>query len=227
MEEHQTHHEHSENQNAMHHAANSAPSNALDIPKFDFGKLDFGKAFNKFIEILKLNKQAMEEVSNDESLNAVALIFLVAASITSPLVMMIYFRYFTVMGVIGMLLYPVMMLVSLWVLTYVANNFFKGQLVFARLFRVIGLASLIEVAYLLAILSITLGGVVSLVAGIWLLVVMFKVLTGLFKLDAVNAVLSLIVTGVALMILMMVLGALGLGMVNPASYYPSRVMISY
>jgi hypothetical protein len=204
---------------AAHTGAGTGAGDALAIPKFDFTKLDFAGAFAKLIEICKLNKKVIEEVANDEKFNSISLVFLAIGAAAGPLFFLIFgisfgnyvLRPDTVRGVINIILSPAISAAGLFALTYVAVNLFKGQGTFGKALRVLGLTSGVSAILALGYVVPGLMSLLSLVVGIWMLVVGYVCLKEVFKMDNTNTVLSLIVTVVVLGVLTAILAQLGIG----------------
>lgn len=235
MENHHEHnhehgHEHHDHEtHSAHHAANNGD---LALPKFDFGNMDFGAAFKKFVEVAKLNKTVMSEVANDEKLNSVALVFWVVSFLAAPLGMLIFgisFFGVTVRPGVTDVLFEVlrsllMSAAGLYAVTLVANRLFKGKGSLAQMFRLMGFVSLINVLILVGYLLPGLLMIIGLVVAIWTAIVGFNALQIAFSLDAKNAAFTLVVT----FVVMMVVGSIVASFSGGASYgRGSSVYVNY
>lgn len=192
---------------------------SMEIPQIDMKDLDFGGAFKQFLEILKLNKKAIESVAGNAKGGAAALIFLVAGAIAAPLGSLIFgYKILNVVywpDIVAVLIQAVfaavMAVAVIFVTTVVANKLFKGKGSFADYFRVMGLAYGLNVVILLGYAVPSLAPLLGLVASIWGLVIMFYALQIIFKLDNTNVILTIIVTIVAMVVLSAVVASLGYG----------------
>lgn len=199
------------------HKGSKDPS--MEIPKIDMKDVDFGGAFKQLVEILKLNKKAIESVASNVKGGAAAAVFLVAGAVAAPLGSLIFgYKFMNVVyrpeigHVLVQLVFAVVMAVAvIFVTTLVANKLFKGKGAFADYFRVMGLAYGLNVVVLLGYAVPSLAPLLGLVVGIWGLVIMFFALQIVFKLDNTNTILTIIVTIVAMMILATLVASLGYG----------------
>jgi len=107
--------------------------------------------------------------------------------------------------VIGAVVGSVIAAVVLYVTNMIAIQVFKGKGKFPSYFRVMGYASLINV-----IGFVTMVPFLSAIAGIWLLVINYKTLMSVHKLDSTNAILTIVLTVVAFFVLTYLVGMLGL-----------------
>jgi len=192
---------------------------SMEMPKIDMKDVDLGGAFKQFLEVIKLNKKAIEGVAGNKKGGAVAAIFLVAGSIAAPLAQLIFgVRFLNVVyrpDVVSILIQAAIAIVIavlvIFITTIVANKLFKGKGSFADYFQVMGLAYGLNVLMFLGPILPSLAPLISLVVGIWVLIISFYALQSIFKLDNTNAVLTIIVTIVAFFVLGAVVAALGFG----------------
>lgn len=224
MEEHKPHEGHSdhkgEHHTAHHPEHHAAKHDMPEIPKVDFKNVNANAlkgGFADVLAILKLDKAAMERVAGRESEGiSMALVYLAIGSIASAIggIVLGYtflgstIRTPLVSGLIGAVISIVMAAVVIYVTNLVAEKLFKGKGKFPAFFRVLGYASLIKVVGILTIVPL-----LSTIAGIWLLVVNYMALTVVHKLDTTNAVLTIIVTVVAMVVLGYLIAAVGLSAV--------------
>lgn len=188
-----------------------------EVPKVDFKNVNpdsLKGGFGDIIEILKLNKAAMEKVAHRDGEGiSLALVYLAIGALGAPIggavlgytFLGVTVRTPIVNALIGAVLAIVLGALVLYVTSMVAEKMFKGTGKFPQYFRVMGYASLINL-----IGFVTIVPVLSTVAAIWLLVVNYMALTTIHKLNSTNAVLTIIVTIVVFIALSAVIGALGL-----------------
>jgi len=193
------------------HKGTKDPS--MEIPKIDMKDVDFGGAFKQFVEILKLNKKAIESVAVNAKGGAAAAIFLVAGAIAGPLGSLIFgFKFANIVIILVQAVFAVAMAVAvIFVTTIVANKLFKGKGSFADYFRVMGLAYGLNVVMLIGYAAPALIPLIGLVAMVWGLVITFYAIQIIFKLDNTNAILTIIVTIVAMVVLSGLVASLGYG----------------
>lgn len=207
MDEHHT--EHSEHKPAH----GSMP----EIPKVDMKNVNADAlkgGFGDIIEILKLNKAAIEKVAHRDAEGiSLALVYLAVGAIAPSLggavlgytILGTTFRTPIVNALIGAVLAIVISAVALYVTSMVAEKMFHGTGKFPQYFRVMGYASLINIVGFL-----TMVPILSTIAAIWVLVVNYMALTIVHKLNSTNAVLTIIVTIVVFIALTAVIASLGL-----------------
>jgi len=216
MEEHHAPH-HSPEHKPEHHTEHKSHEMIPEVPKVDFKNVNpdsLKGGFGDILEILKLNKTAMEKVAHREGEGiSLALVYLAVGAIGAPLggailgytFLGVTVRTPIVNALIGAVLAIVMGALVFYVTSMVAEKMFHGSAKFPQYFRVMGYASLISVVGFLTILPI-----LSTIAAIWLLVVNYMALTHVHKLNSTNAVLSIIVTIVVFIALTAVVAGLGL-----------------
>ena len=221
MEENKTPHEGHQHEahHSTHHAAGGAGLGPeMNIPKFDTKNLDFQGAFKSVLEILKLNQSAIEQVAKNEKLNFVALIFLIIGSIIGPLATKIFgIRIFNIAvypslqdTLVGMVVNFVIAALVIFITTLVATKVFNGKGTLAEYFRIMGLAYILNVLTILGSLLPSLAMVVGLVVGVWMLGIEFVSLKAVFKMDATNSALTMIVSLVVFLVLEL-LASVGVG----------------
>lgn len=182
--------------------------NNLKIPKMDLKKADFGNSFTKLVELIKFNHKVMDEVAGDSKYYFPALIFLLAGSIAAPLGGLLFgvralnvvvrtnFSYFLTTALISI----ITSLLAVYVTSFVAVKFFRGQGKLSEFFAVIGLCMGVRVLDLAGYIFHGLGGLLSVIVGIWLLVILFVSIKRVFKLDDANTVLTIVVSLIAMVI---------------------------
>lgn len=218
MEEHHSSHQPSEHHPGHpEHKSHESHHGMPEVPKVDFKNVNpdsLKGGFGDIIEILKLNKAAMEKVAHRDGEGiSLALVYLAIGALGAPIggavlgytFLGVTVRTPIVNALIGAVLAIVLGALVLYVTSMVAEKMFKGTGKFPQYFRVMGYASLINL-----IGFVTIVPVLSTVAAIWLLVVNYMALTTIHKLNSTNAVLTIIVTIVVFIALSAVIGALGL-----------------
>lgn len=215
MEEHNSHeshgHDHHEEHKPAHHGIGH------DIPKVDLKGVNASAlkgGFADVLEILKLNKSRIDAVAaRDGEGITMALVYLVIGAIAAPLggallgysVLGATFRLPIVDALIRAVVAAVIACVVLYITSLVAERLFHGKGKFPAYFRVLGYASLINVVAFL-----TMVPFLATVAGLWLLAVNYVTLQQVHKLDSTNAVLTIIVTVVAFLLLGYLVASVGL-----------------
>ncbi len=210
-----------------------------EIPKVDFKNVNADAlkgGFGDIISILKLDKTAIDRVAHRDTEGvSLALVYLMIGALGAPLGgMLIGYTFFNVTvrtpfvnAIIGGVLAIVLSAVVLYVTSLVAQKMFQGQAKFDQYFRVMGYASIVNVVAFLTFLPIlatlaqiwilvvnyfalTLVHNLATLAQIWILVVNYFALTLVHKLNSTNAVLTIIVTIVAFIVLTGIIASLGL-----------------
>jgi len=183
-----------------------------------FKKL-FLKAINDGIAVLKLDKAKMASLAGDSSATKVGIAILVAPFVINCIFSAIlaggfFFLYFRILLVSTAVSFG-----SIFLLGIIAQKIFhaKGDLMgFFRIVSHAGILLLLTVIpFLLGLFGsfnvFNLSGLISLGASIWVLVVVYNVLIHYFKLTAQNAVLSIIISVVIIVIAQSILGRVLVG----------------
>lgn len=186
--------------------------------------INIQKEFKDAIEILKLNKAKMGEVASRESATKVGaavivlpvLVNWVLYTLTFPSRFFVFFKSFTYGKFLVVALSSVAMI---FLLSYVAKQFFKGKGDHVRFFRILAYASVLTWVSIIPHLFIfvpfwtfgSLFGFISSAATIWLLVVAHKALIEEHKLSSENAILALLVGAISWWIVGSILGNIFLG----------------
>lgn len=213
QEHHPEHHTEHKPEHHAEHSHNAMP----EIPKVDMKNVNADAlkgGFGDILNILKLDKGAMEKVAHRDSEGiSLALVYMAIGAVAMPLggAILGYSSFFGVTNrnsivnaLITAVLAIVMVAVVLYITSYVAEKMFQGKAKFPQYFRVMGYAYLLNVLGFLTIVP-----VLGMLANLWLLVVNYMVLTTIHKLNSTNAVLTIIVTVVAVIVLGAVIGAFG------------------
>lgn len=173
------------------------------------GKFDVKKEFMNAIEILKLNEKKMQEIATRKTTATSALLFILVGIVAMTIGQYFMFGswYRPSMGsvIISMVIQLVGVIVGIFAIDFVATQFFKGKGNFGQLFRVFGYSYILMIPYILLPLAPGLMSVISLVAGIWMLVVMFKAMGVIKKLNAMHTIFTLLIVGVAFAIVMSIM----------------------
>lgn len=189
------------------------------LPTISFKDLDFTKMYKDLLEILKLNSTAIVDISNNEKGAVNALIGLLLGAIGTYLGSLIFgFNFFgavvrpSVVDVLMRSLVSVLVsAVFIFIMTFVSVNFFKGVGSVKRLFNVVGLSMGINFVFFITPLLGSLGALLGLVVGVWLIVVNFYAVKHIFKLDTNSTIFVLIISYVLLFIVGSIVGLLGVG----------------
>lgn len=157
----------------------------------DPGRFNLGNEFKNAIEVVKLNSKAMHSVATRKTTAAAAIMFIVLAAVAMNAGVYLQFMRFdfirpTLLSlIINGLIYIVFMVVVIFIYDIIASQVFKGKGTFSELFRVMGYGNFIMVLGLIPML----GGL----AGIWYLVISYKSLNVVKKLNPTNSILTIII----------------------------------
>jgi|GEM_PF-1202597 len=161
-------------------------------------------------QVALLKDKVMHQVALDKTKNNYAYGILVLAAIISGLGLKFFGGFFSPSWgfLLGTVIYQIISsVIGIYVLSIVAKSIFKGQGTHDGFFRVMAFGMIVTWLSILPALSI--------VGGIWGLVIVFVVLKTIHKLTTGGAIGSLLVTVIAMaivgMILAPIMGAIGLG----------------
>lgn len=191
-------------------------------PMPDIGKVDLKSVspdalkggFGDVIEILKMNQAKMDAVAaRDGEGITLALVYLVIGQLVAALggavlgytILGTTFRTPIVNALIGGVVSAAISAAVLYITSLIAVRVFNGKGKFPAYFRVMGYASLINVVGF-----VTMVPFLTAISGIWLLVINYKALMSVHKLDSTNAILSIVLTVVAFFVLTYLVGMIGL-----------------
>jgi hypothetical protein len=172
----------------------------------DPGKFNFGNEIKNAIEIIKLNTKAIHSVATRKTTATAAVLFIVLATVAMNVGLYLQFMRFDFIRpsilslVINGLIYIAFTFVVIFIYDIVASQFFKGKGKFGELFRVLGYGNFIMILGVVPML----GGL----AGIWYLVITYKALTEVKKLNPTNSVLTILIAIVIAGILSALLSSL-------------------
>ncbi len=223
-------------QTESHQTGAMGSDKSLAFPSFNFSKLDFAGQFKKMMDVLMFKNGAIEALASDSSANAVALIFMIIGALVGPIVyslvgvnfLGVVVRPDLVSSLVNGLFTAAISFVALYITCWVAVKQFKGHGTFEAYFRVMATLYLVNVLSALIYIVPVLGGLISIALGLVLLVIEYKTLQAVFKLDNTNAVLTIVVTILVIFALSALIGMLGIGAAaTSAGITSSRVNISY
>ncbi len=169
------------------------------------------KEIMKAVNIIKLDEKEMKAVASDEKSMGPAIAFIVLGALAAAVGTYIFPQEFfgvvyrpsmasmvsaTIGGTIGRV-------IGIVVISLIAQYVFKGKAKIVEFLRVAGYAAAIGVVSIVPVLSI--------VAGLWGLVVMFMMLKSVHKLDTGGAIGTLVLTVVLWLALIFGLSFLAIG----------------
>lgn len=180
------------------------------------GKFDFKTEFMNAIEILKLNEKKITEISTRKTTATAAFLFVlmgvVAMGLGTYLMFPAAWRPSVGYLFISMLISLVAFFVAVFAIDFVGSQFFKGKGDFGQLFRVMGYSYILMVPYILLAVAPGLMSIITLVTGVWLLVVGYKAISVVKKLNPTHTIFTILIVGVALAIIYSLLGYFGIGL---------------
>lgn len=160
------------------------------------------------VEVLKLNKPKMAEVAAKPSATTLGIVILAVPAVLNFIFVSLAYRSFAI-DFLWLAVIPVALSIGMILaLSFIAQKFFQGKGNHVGFFRVSAYASLASWITVLPYLLILLGsvsgfsllGALSLVAGAWMLVVIYHVLMEHHKLTQQNAVITIVIGIVAYII---------------------------
>jgi len=179
----------------------------------------FVKAFNDGVAVLKLDKVKIASLADDRTATKagvviLALPFVINCILSGVLAGGFFFLYFRIL-----LVSTIVSFGSIFILGFVAKQLFHAKGDLMGFFRVISHAGILllltVIPFLLGLFGsfnvFNLSGLISLGASIWVLVVTYNVLLQHFKLTAQNAVLVIIISVIAIVIVQSLLGRILVG----------------
>ena len=210
--------EHKKHDNGMHDDLKEHLDGALNTLKEikDPGKFDFQKEFMNAIEILKLNEKKMMEIATRKTTATAAFLFVLIGVVSTSLGTYLMFpsmwRPSISFLIVNILVSLVAFFIGVFVIDFVASKFFNGKGNFGQLFRVMGYAYVLMIPYILLAVIPSLVAILGLVLGIWMLIVVFKTISVVKKLNPTNTVFTLLIVLVAMVAVYWILGYFGIGM---------------
>lgn len=221
--------EHKKHDHGMQEEFKEHFDGALDTLKEikDPGKFDFNKEFKNAIEVLKLSEKKMHEIATRKTTATAAFLFvlmgIVATSLGTYFMFPAAWRPSVGYLLLNMVLSLVAFFVVVFVIDFVASQFFKGKGNFGQLFRVMGYAYVVMIPYILLAVVPSLAPLLGLVTGVWLLIVVYKAITSVKKLNPTHTVFTLLIVLVVMAIVYSILGYFGAGMGFGYSSYGSEI----
>lgn len=156
-------------------------------------------------QVITLKKPAMAAVAKDEKAFGPAILFVILASFASALGEYIFPQRF--MGVVyrhgfddvvaQTVVISVCTFLAIAVLSLIAEHLFKGKAKLKDYFKVL--------AYAYLVMAVGIIPALSVLAGIWLLVLTFVTLREVHKIDVAETIGTIVIAMIALVILMMFL----------------------
>ena len=179
------------------------------------GRFDFKKEFMNAIEILKLNEKKMSDISTRKTTATAAFLFIlmgvVSMSLGSYFMLSVVWRPSIGFLLVNMVVSLVTAFVAIFAIDFVASQFFKGKGNFGQLFRVMGYMYALMIPFILLAVAPGLYGLLGLVLGVWMIVVTYKIIAVVKKLNPTHIVFTLIIVIVGLSILFAILQYFGIG----------------
>ncbi|MCU0506825.1 MAG: YIP1 family protein [Anaerolineae bacterium] len=182
--------------------------------------MDFNRIINGMMRAIRLDKTFFEEVENDPSYNqdALGVVIIVAAigSIGSFIGALVTGAGF--LAAIGGLIVSLVLAILgyfLWVFVahWIGTQFFKGVGDRGEVQRALGFAYAPQALNILSFIP-CVGGIIAFAAWIWSIVAAFIAIRQSLEQDDANAALTVIISGIAIMIVVGLIGAIfaGLGL---------------
>jgi hypothetical protein len=179
--------------------------------------MDFNRIINGMMRAIRLDKTFFEEVENDPSYNrdalGVVIIVAVIGSIGSFIGSLVTGRGF--LAAIGGLIVSLVLAILgyyLWVFVahWIGTQFFKGVGDRGEVQRALGFAYAPQALNILSFIP-CLGGIIAFAAWIWSIVAAFIAIRQSLEQDDANAALTVIISGIAIMIIVGLIGAIFAG----------------
>lgn len=187
----------------------------------------FTKALKEALNIALLKKNVMHEVAEDKSATKYAYLIIIAAAVLGMVGQLVFGIKVPFLGVIkpslGMafgqaVIQVISMVIGLYIISFIAKSIFKGHAKHDAFFRVAGFGMVIMFLGVFPRLSI--------IAGIWGLVLFFVILKTIHKLTTGGVIGTFVVTLIAGFVLSLILAPiyamLGLGGMGGGSFSPTK-----
>jgi len=179
------------------------------------GKFDFKAEFMNAIEILKLNEKKITEVATRKTTATAALLFILIGMVSVSLGMYLMvpsvWRPSLMYLLFSMVYSLVAMILVIFATDFVGSQLFKGKGDFGQLFRVFGYSYILMIPYILLAVMPGLASIISLAVGVWMLVVSYKLVMIIKKLNPTHTVFTLLIVVVGLGVISAILAQLGIG----------------
>lgn len=157
------------------------------------------------MNVAMFKKDVMSHVAGDAGKTKFGYYIIVAAAILGMIGQMLFLGWLRPSigsALIGAVLQVVSSVLSIYVVSFVAQKFFKGAASHDQFFRV--------AAYGMIVMWLSILPQISIISGIWSLALFFVILQTVHKLTTGAAVGTLLVSVVVMIVVSMVLGAIGL-----------------
>lgn len=185
--------------------------------------LDFNRIVNGVIRAAQLDKTFFKQVEKDTSYTQDALVVVVVVSLISALGSFLGGLFAGhILQAIGSFIWTAVWGVAafyLWcfLVSWIGTSFFKGQGDFGEVQRCLGFAYGPQVLGILAVIP-CLGWLAGLIGWIWSMVVGFVAVREALDQDNTNAVLTIVISGVIVIILTAIIGGIlaGVGLAGAA-----------
>ena len=160
-------------------------------------KKGFGNYIKQAIEILKLNTKAMTEASKDEKAFGMAILFIAIGGVAGAIGML---------NPIGIVLNPIIAIIGSFIgvgILHILAKLFGGKGTFTELYKVMGLAYLIQWISVIPLIGPILSGIL----GLWVIVVNVVALKTVYKLSTGKAIVVILIPLIIIVIIALVVGA--------------------
>jgi hypothetical protein len=180
--------------------------------------MDFNRIINGMLRALRLDKTFFEEVEHDPSYNqdALGVVILVAAIGSIGSFLGALFSGAGILAAIGGLIIGLVLAIAgyyLWVFVahFIGTQFFKGTADRGEVQRALGFAYAPQALNFLGFIP-CLGGIIVFVAWIWSIAAAFVAIRQSLDQDDVNAGLTVVISGIAVMIVVGIISAIFAGL---------------
>lgn len=218
MQEHSSSHEHHDSSSGGHTQSGTHNPSSMKF-SFNLSGVNWKDEIMDAIEIFKMNKAKIHDISMREKATSVGIVFIAVPQILAAIMSTIVLSNligFNVQYLIGSLIVGVVApFLFIYAVHFVANKFFQGKGELMPYFRVVSYINVVTVLtpviLLLSLVVPALGalaGLVALVVGIWALVISYKLLMEMYKTNSTNTILTLIIAAVAVGIVTSIVNSL-------------------
>ena len=158
-------------------------------------KIDYKKELKEALDVALFKQPVMHTVAADKNKTKFAYIIIIIGAILGIIGQQLLsgiFRPGLLFSVVMGVLQVVMAVVGIYVISFIAKKLFKGQAEHDQFFRVS--------AYGMIIMWLSLIPQISIITGIWELILLYVILKAIHKLTTGNAVLTIVVAVIVLWI---------------------------
>jgi hypothetical protein len=184
----------------------------LKFPAFTFSGFNFNKEINNIKDILFLNVKRMKEIADEKNNFAFATILLALGSFAYPVGMFLFLPTLIRPSLVSMLISGLLTFIlagfSLLAVGYIARAYFKVKEDLFGIYKIGGYAYILQLIGLFTFVSSGLVGLLSLIAAIWSLVIMYKALNGYYGMNNKDMAITVVIVIVLSLILATVLRVL-------------------